>query len=964
MKKLLKATILLLILTFILPVVPVSSEPNATEQKDMRGVWVSTVVNIDYPSKATDDPETLKKEALKILDDSKAMGLNAVFLQVRPASDAVYKSDIFPWSKYITGQQGIAPKNGFDPLEFWVTEAHNRGMELHAWLNPYRVTKNKSTDPKHDFASLDPSNPAVLHPDWVVKYYDGNLYYNPGIPEVRKLVVDGAVEIIQKYDVDGIHLDDYFYPGKNFQDSETYKKYGAGFASLDDWRRENVNLLIGDLNKAIKATSKDVSFGVSPFAIWANKSTNKLGSDTKGKQAYYEQYADTRKWTKEGMLDYIAPQIYWNIGYSIADYNKILAWWADVVSGTGVDLYVGQAAYKVGSTKTTDPWYGVEEIARQLRLNAKTPEVKGSIFFSYKSFINNPALGTVVKAVYEQRDGVAAPVPVGVSKPGSNISTGLSQYYLNGASDPSKPLYLNGKEVLNRSEKGYFGILVPLSKGQNVFTLSQEGSYVTRVINRTVASTAAATMKTADILAASTFPQAQEFRSEGEKITLACQAPAGAKVTVKIGSETYPMKQAVATPKGTAIYPVKFTYVYTIPTFLGTPQNIDFGAPEYTMVYKGITKTRVAPGKVVAIMKNSPFYAEVAKPVINTYNTATTANGAAYELYQGMLNPITTISGSYARLSTGQWVNKNDIKISMAEAPFTAAITKAEYVVGEKWDTVSLQLSAPSAAFAAFDGKALKLTIANAHSSVQPLLPENGLISALKLEQLEDRVVYTLTLKENVQIEGHYIEKTTDGITLNIKRPVRAKLGEKPLEGITIMLDPGHGGSDTGAIGPLGAKYAEKSINLNAGLKLQKELETLGAAVLMTRNTDKALSLDARLSSSRAARPDLFISLHANSAADNSDLSKIYGFSVYYRDKQAIPISDVMQKHVIDTLGRVNRNVRTNNFYVIRSTWTPSILLETGFVPNPTEFEWLSDDNQQGLLAKSLAESIVKYFTR
>ena len=185
---------------------------------DLRGVWVSTVVNIDYPTKATIDVEVLKSEALRILDNAKDMGMNAVFLQVRPCSDAIYKSKYFPWSKYLTGTQGLAPADNFDPLEFWITEAHKRGIELHAWLNPYRVTKQSGKEPAHDFASLAPNNPAKLHPDWVVKHSDGNLYYNPGIPEVRKLVIDGITEIIENYDVDGIHFDDYFYPGNSFAD--------------------------------------------------------------------------------------------------------------------------------------------------------------------------------------------------------------------------------------------------------------------------------------------------------------------------------------------------------------------------------------------------------------------------------------------------------------------------------------------------------------------------------------------------------------------------------------------------------------------------------------------------------------------------------------------------------------------------------------------------------------------------
>ncbi|MDP4108510.1 MAG: family 10 glycosylhydrolase, partial [Bacillota bacterium] len=275
---------------------------------ELRGVWISTVLNLDYPSSPTEDVAALKKEATEELDYAQKNGFNAVFFQVRPACDAFYKSSIFPWSSYLTGDQGKAP-GSFDPLEFYVSEAHKRGLQLHAWINPFRVTKSKET-----LSSLAKSNPARKNPSWVVTGADGNLYLNPGIPEVRALVVNGVLEIIKSYKVDGIHLDDYFYPSKNFNDADAFKKYGAHAKNLDEFRRNNVNLLIKNLGAAIKKANSKVSFGVSPSGIWANKKSLEDGSDTSGGQSYFDSYADSRKWVKEKWVDYIAPQIYWNIG--------------------------------------------------------------------------------------------------------------------------------------------------------------------------------------------------------------------------------------------------------------------------------------------------------------------------------------------------------------------------------------------------------------------------------------------------------------------------------------------------------------------------------------------------------------------------------------------------------------------------------------------------------------------------
>lgn len=970
MKYLLKIIIVILIFIQSLSITPVSAEPNAgssagpaaesSANVEMRGMWVASVVNIDYPTKPTTDPSVLKAEALKILDEAEKTGFNAVFLQVRPTADAFYKSNYFPWSKFLTGTQGKAPADGFDPLAFWITEAHKRGIELHAWINPYRITKKTASEPVPTIASLSSTHPARKNPNWVVRYSDNNLYFNPGIPEVRKLIKDSILELVNNYDIDGIHFDDYFYPGREFADSKTFTSYGKAYKNIGDWRRANVNALVSEVYKAIKVADKDVRFGISPFGIWANKASNPLGSDTKGLESNYDHYADSRKWVKDGIIDYITPQLYWNIGYSAADYSKLLTWWADVVKGTSVDLYIGHAAYKAGNSGTTSPWYGVAEIERQMQLNRNYPEVKGSMFYNYTSLTKYPSLSATIKAVYERIDGKVPAIPVTVTRPSGNIKTGYSQYYLNGASDPGKPLYLNGNLVENRSSKGYFGILVTLAKGTNTFTFSQDGSYVTRVINRSTDSSPAQKMTKADITATSVFPQSQEYRMPGEKIILSCTAPAGSKVSVRFNGKTYTMKTA-STSGG--LYPAKFTYTYTIPTFTGTPRNVDLGTPSYTMNYNGTVKTRKAPATVGVVLSGSPFYAEIAKEDIDTFKSTNTGNGAAYELRMGMVDYVTGMTGDFARLSSGLWVRKTSVTTYTSKVQLKPNVTSAVYTTGKKWDMLKLDYSSSLAAVADFDGSKLIVSISAVASGKVPVLPSGSMFKSVSFNKNSNNGQYVLELKPGEAIEGYYIEKTASGIILHVKRPVKTTVGDKPLKDTVIMLDPGHGGDDTGAIGPLGSSYAEKRINLNTALKLRTELQRLGAQVIMTRTTDKAVSLSDRLTASRNARPDLFISIHGNSMADNVDISKIEGFSVYYKEPHAESFSQSLLSGAVQ-IGRMNKGVRWANFYVVRGTWTPSVLIENGFVPNPDEFELLSDDTEQTRLAKSLTESIVKYFTR
>lgn len=371
----LKRTLALILSATLLAAAPASAA--AVDDADaMRGVWVSSVYNLDYPSAQTTDANALKAEADAILDDCKEWGMNAVFLQVRPTSDALYDSDIFPWSRWLTGSQGEKPEKKFDPLKYWVEQAHKRGMELHAWINPYRITRAGAAD----WENISPDNPAAENPEWVIEH-EGNYYYDPGLPAVRELVIDGAVEIAKNYDVDGIHLDDYFYPGSDFADDETYARYGDG-ETLSDWRRENVNLLVEGLYQALK--KYDLEFGISPSGIWANQATDPRGSATGGSEHYVKNYADSLEWIEEGWIDYIIPQIYWEIGHQLADFATLADWWQDVTEDTDVKLYIGMAAYRCEES-SSGPWMTSDPLFEDLDYLAYNDIAEGCVFFRYGS---------------------------------------------------------------------------------------------------------------------------------------------------------------------------------------------------------------------------------------------------------------------------------------------------------------------------------------------------------------------------------------------------------------------------------------------------------------------------------------------------------------------------------------------------------------------------------------------------
>lgn len=403
-----------------------ANAPSAARD-DFRAVWVATVYNLDYPNAATTDADALKAQADEILENCVDMGMNAVILQVRPSGDALYPSELFPWSKYLTGASGLVPEDNFDPLAYWVERAHELGLELHAWINPFRITKGGEAE----LAALDAKSPAVQHPEWVVEC-DGNYYLNPGLPEVRELVIQGAEELVRNYDVDGVHLDDYFYPSRSFNDEDTFQQYGGAFSSIGDWRRDNVNQLIQGLDERLHALDPELSFGVSPSGVWADSTHQSDGSATTGNyESYYAAYADSRKWVKEGWVDYICPQIYWYIGHPTMDYETIARWWSDTVEGTGVKLYIGMADYLADDGTEGSPWNGLDAITEQLALNRELG-VSGEAHFRYKFLAVNSNMKKLYETWYSQSmdDPLAAETAAFLSRlPQEEQTHWAAQYY-------------------------------------------------------------------------------------------------------------------------------------------------------------------------------------------------------------------------------------------------------------------------------------------------------------------------------------------------------------------------------------------------------------------------------------------------------------------------------------------------------------------------------------------------------
>ncbi len=381
---------------------PDAHEPDASSE--MRGVWLATVSNRDWPSRAGLTAAVQRAELTAHLDRAVRDRLNTVVLQVRPTADALWPSPYEPWSEYLTGTQGQDP--GWDPLGTAVQEAHARGLHLHAWCNPYRIANH--TDP----GRLTASHPARRHPDWVVPY-GGKLYYNPGLPEVRAFVQQAMLDAVARYPVDAVHFDDYFYPypvaGQTFDDDAAYDRYGGDFPGRAAWRRDNIDTLVKEMAAGIRRVRPGTRFGVSPFGVWRNATTDPLGSDTQaGVQTYDDLHADTRTWVRNRWIDYIVPQLYWHIGFAAADYTTLVDWWAKAAEGTGTQLYIGEALYRAGAAGQPEAWRDPVELSRHLTFAARYPQVRGHVFFAAKEVAADP-IGAMARVVADHYGQPAKP---------------------------------------------------------------------------------------------------------------------------------------------------------------------------------------------------------------------------------------------------------------------------------------------------------------------------------------------------------------------------------------------------------------------------------------------------------------------------------------------------------------------------------------------------------------------------
>ena len=952
-----------------------------TDNEEMRGVWIPSVSNIAYPSKTGLSEKELKKEIDAILNTCVDTGLGTVFFQVRPSADALYKSDIFPWSEFLSGEQGKAPDKEFDSLEYILKRAGEKGIEVHAWVNPFRITMGTATKPKTNPEELSEGHPARIHPEYTVAYADGKLYFNPGIPEVRALVVSGISELCEKYPtLSGIHIDDYFYPypynNEEFDDEEAYKTYAGGMDKAE-WRRENVNSFVKDAYTAVKNANPDMRFGVSPFGIWANSGSDTPvdGSETKGLEAYSALYCDALSWAKGGYVDYLVPQIYWNFGHSAAPFDNVARWWNANLDGTGVDFYIGHAVYKAVD-------YPENEIPAQVEFGRSLLTYKGSVFYGYSDIEkNNADLRSDLRELFSVGIKEEEPISNGtaptVTYP-TSTNTSDNATYILGVSDPTVPVEIDGRRI-SRTKDGYFSYYTTLETGGNTFNITSGGKASGFTITKKQTSTAFVPPKELETFEITECkPSKTTWISQGDTIEVSCSAPSGSKVTAQVGGITVDLKPTMYSATTSKNYREVYKGSMTI-TALFAP---DGGEAELgTLIFRATkngksAEKRIAP--VVQLGKGALIYAEVK----NDYSYFKTEYDSSFyddptPQQIGMRDYIVGYVGGYYKLRSGYYVSEDDVKVVRDDALYDNKILTVTVEANVK-NTTNNKDNFTDIRFGVIENipvtaevisGRLVVTLHNTDSTILPevVISRNPLIEAAECYISEEgNPTYEFILRNSENFYGFNTVYDDGFAILRLNNPQSLSHGDKPLSGKTIILDAGHGGDDIGAPGPSGINSGlnEADLNLAITLELRDALAGLGANVVMTRTDDSTLDLYSRIDIMASMIPDLAISIHHNSVANLANAQKTRGYLGLYSSDAGVMLAEAVADTVTSRLSRQKRPTSYQMLAVARNHRFPSTLCEMSFICNIEEFQWTVSPGNYKRSADAVAEGVLEFYRR
>lgn len=939
------SVLLVVVVSFLNAFAFVGCSEASAKTEEVRACWVSSVGNMDFPSKCGLSSESLMAEIDAIVNNCKRMGLNTIFFQVRPMGDALYDSEVFPWSAYLSGKQGVAPEGEFDPLTYFVRRAHDLNLRLHAWVNPYRIGSGSDV-----WGQLSADNPAIQFKECTVTC-DSGVYYNPGHPKSRELILRGVSELVRNYDIDGIHFDDYFYPYNmdGFDDSAVFAKYGGGM-TLEDFRRVSVDELVKVAYVTIKTLDENVEFGISPFGIWANKSDDPSGSDTNGMSSYSAIYSDSKKWVEEGWVDYICPQIYWSAQHDAASYSVLVDWWDSVCSVNNIPLYVGIAAYKVGSNEVG--WDSGAVMKSQLKYASEKKSYAGHSFFRYGILIQNP-LGALdsIRSYYGlkkqelvqnsgeekievERPQLQLPAELKVSSPQNGALIYGSSVSVSGITTPGASVTVNGVNA-KVSEKGFFSAYVSLRSGQNAISVRSGRSEKRIVVTR---KTNSENLTQLDFESA--YPKGEVIRNAGDCIEFAIMGPKESKIQLKNDQISIELS---ASPNDPNVYCGN----WTVPSFPGGDKLV-----LDSFRYEGVVNGKpINEDANLSLQIYATGYSEEKILRQQAYIFDKSSGGSQMDhdpLREGAIVRVVGREGERDLLDNGYWINRDTLGNEQIVSESTGTY---DYDV----ITVSAKNSfGYSTEFS--NGSLLVYLSAGINTDFDFETEQADLLYSLK--QFSSESVLEIKYRSGRDIVGYEILPGKDGMKIYVR------YFSNDLSGKRVLLDAGHGGKDSGASGPGGVDFpSESDLNLLLTDAIKKELEAKGATVLLTRKNNSEITLQRRIELSSLYSPDLFISVHHNSVDYTADYNSASGGLVLYSSPLSRSLADCIADTLWNGIASVEEvPVKRQSLYVCRQTRCPAVLIEAGYVCNPLEYEMLCSEDNAKRIAKNIVSGLEEYF--
>lgn len=927
---------------------------------ELRGVFVDSFANKDFPSKPGLSETQLKAELDRILTFLAENKLNAVYFKACAMGDALYDSKVFPVSAYLTGKQGAAL--GFDPLAYLCKAAKKRGIAVFAWIDPIRAAKGSSqaaavdslkkyTDPTQsylppqlalaDHPAQAQNTAAAQKPEYLLSGDGGAKFFDLANPEVRKLFSAAAAELAANYDLAGILLDADVYP-KNLDDTSSYNQYG-GTRSIDEFRKATVTALVTEVSASVARADADALFGVA----------------TTGDAYMLDQPCDTAAWIAGGTIDYLVPRLYTAIGYGSNDFKVQIEGWKKATYGTSVLLLPAVNSAAVGDASQSGGSYmDPAELMYEIMM-ARSCYSDGHVYSDSTSLLQNP-LNMFDKLYRLYLDGAVSDrtasydvsKKLAVTRPSGTISVNTSTYFILGTSNPDHALYVNGEEVTNRAPGGTFGVLLDVPVGSTTVTVAQGDKTITRTIKR--ASADGGVSKISKITQSSMQPSSMGAVKSGKDYTVKCVAPSGAVVTASIDGSSCTLTQVAATAENGV--PATYKGTLTVSGDYSKTRTTNLGKVTYTLQYAGKTTSYTSTGDLFYIGADATASARMTEDITLVYKSSD-AGETLVNLRKDTTDYITDETDTMFKLAMGGYVKKSAVTLVEGEtvpAPSLAGISVEKNADGEAY--VLKGAAGIPFTFSRTDS-GLEVSLYNLKGLSGFDVSQSGLFSSCSVSGQ----TASFALKNGAALWGYGVSyRGGDAVVSFKKAPARSGDTNKPLAGITVVLDPGHGGTDPGALGPAGDTGAmEKHLTLAVSQKARAYLEELGAQVYLTRTSDTGATLADRAGLGEKVRADFFISVHINSTAESSNANKTTGVEVYYYTSASGTLAKNLLSQISQNTGRKARSTYRSTYVVTRTYYAPSVLCELGFMPNPAEYEQMLTKKSIDRAGYALAQGVL-----